>query len=134
MSSTPAEENWYSDDRATFGDRLAAAREGAGLSQKDVASRLGVKTSVIKAWEQDLKEPRANRLQMMSGLLGVSLTWLLTGEGDAPSLPEDESYVPADISELLSDIRALQGQIRQSSEKLAQIEKRLRSALQDSAL
>ncbi|WP_420860103.1 helix-turn-helix domain-containing protein [Marivivens marinus] len=134
MSSTPAEENWYSDDRATFGDRLAAAREGAGLSQKDVASRLGVKTSVIKAWEQDIKEPRANRLQMISGLLGVSLTWLLTGEGDAPSLPEHDSYVPADISELLSDIRALQGQIKQSSDKLAQIEKRLRSALQDSAL
>lgn len=134
MSSTPAEENWYSDDRATFGDRLAAAREGAGLSQKDVASRLGVKTSVIKAWEQDIKEPRANRLQMLSGLLGVSLTWLLTGEGDAPSLPEDNSYVPADISDLLSDIRALQTQIKQGADKLAQIEKRLRSALQDSAL
>ncbi|MEZ5913851.1 MAG: helix-turn-helix transcriptional regulator, partial [Paracoccaceae bacterium] len=35
-------ENWYSEEAATFGDRLAAAREAAGLSQAELAQRLGV--------------------------------------------------------------------------------------------
>ena len=31
-------EDYYSDDSATFGDRLAAAREAMGLSQSQLAS------------------------------------------------------------------------------------------------
>ena len=39
-----SENDWFSEETATFGDRLAGAREGAGLSQKDLASRVGVRT------------------------------------------------------------------------------------------
>ncbi|MBO6853010.1 MAG: helix-turn-helix transcriptional regulator [Marivivens sp.] len=125
------ETNWFSDDAATFGDRLAGAREAAGLKQSELAAQLGVKVETLIAWEHDLKEPRANRLQMLSGMLGVSLSWLLTGEGDGPSEPGDADAIPEDISTLLGEIRAVRTQIMQRTERLGQLEKRLRAALKD---
>jgi len=126
-----AEDNWYAEDAATFGDRLAAAREQAGLSQTDLAKRLGVKLGVLEAWEQDLKEPRANRLQMLSGMLNISLSWLLTGQGEGPEGPLDDEPLEADINLLLTEMRGLRSEITQSAERLAQLEKRLRKALKD---
>jgi len=122
---------WFSEDTATFGDRLAAAREAAGLSQAAFASKLGVKPVTMTSWENDLKEPRANRLQMMSGILGVSMSWLLTGAGDGPDAPDEANDLSDDVLDLLAEMRALRSQIAQSGEKLGRLEKRLRSALKD---
>lgn len=123
------DQGWFSDDTATFGDRLAAAREAAGLSQTSLAQKLGVKPATVDCWEHDTKEPRANRLQMMSGILSVSMTWLLTGAGDGPDAPEDAVELSHDVTDLLTEMRALRGQIMQSGEKLGRLEKRLRAAL-----
>lgn len=125
------DEGWFSADTATFGDRLAGAREAAGLEQKSLAGKLGVKQAVIAAWEEDLKEPRANRLQMVSGILGVSMSWLLTGEGEGPDAPEDDGPLTSDLLDLLAEMRALRSQMAQSGEKLGRLEKRLRAALKD---
>ena len=122
---------WFSADAATFGDRLAGARDAAGLDQKSLADKLGVKATTIAGWENDLKEPRANRLQMLSGIVGVSMSWLLTGEGDGPDAPGHETELSEDISDLLSEMRVLRSQIMQSGEKLGRLEKRLRAALKD---
>ena len=75
-------EQWFSNEAATFGDRLSAAREAAGLTQEDLAARLGVRMTTLQAWEDDGAEPRGNRLQMLAGMLNVSLMWLMSGEGD----------------------------------------------------
>lgn len=83
-----ANELSYSDD--TLGGRIAHAREAMGLSAAQLARRLGIKTPTLAMWESDRAEPRANRLIMLAGLLGVSPGWLLTGEGDAPAFdPKD---------------------------------------------
>jgi len=82
----------------------------------------------MAAWENDLKEPRANRLQMLSGMLNVSITWLLTGKGEGPTETET---IPTEIGEILTEMRELRVKMLKSSEKLAQLEKSLRKALQD---
>lgn len=128
---TDMQDDWFSGEATTFGDRLAGAREAAGLTQRTLASRLGVKPSVIEGWENDTKEPRANRLQMLSGILGVSLTWLLNGDGDGPDAPDDQTVLSGDLIELLAEMRLLQSQIAQSAKKLGQLEKRLRTAIKD---
>jgi transcriptional regulator with XRE-family HTH domain len=87
----------------------------------------------MTAWENDLNEPRANRLQMMSGILGVSMSWLLTGQGAGPEAPDDETALSDDVLDLLAEMRALRSQIAQSGEKLGRLEKRLRTALKDTA-
>ena len=82
-----AEIDWYSNDIATFGDRVAAGREALGLSQKQLARKLGVAAKTVDSWEHDISEPRANKLQMLAGILNVSMPWLLTGEGDGVPHP-----------------------------------------------
>lgn len=125
------DQDWFSAETATFGDRLAGAREAASLTQQGLAEKLGVKPTTIAAWENDIKEPRANRLQMVSGVLSVSMSWLLTGEGDGPDAPDNETVLTSDIVDLLAEMRVLRGQMLQSSEKLGRLEKRLRKALKD---
>ncbi|MAN10768.1 MAG: transcriptional regulator, partial [Roseobacter sp.] len=73
-------EDWYASDVATFGDRVAAARENADMTQAALAKRLGIKQSTLRGWEDDLSEPRANRLSTLAGVLGVSMMWLINGE------------------------------------------------------
>ena len=120
--------DWYSDDNATFGDKLAAAREAAQLSQKDLAVKLGVRLKTIEAWENDTAEPRANRLSIMAGILNVTLRWLLTGEGDDLSAPA-ESEPTGDVAEIMTEMRRLSGEIHRASERLGVLEKRLRKAM-----
>ncbi len=127
-----ADENWYDDDVATFGDRLAAAREAAGLSQRDLAQKIGVKTDTVRGWEDDMKEPRANRVQMLAGLLNVSLTWLLTGKGDGVPPPSDTEFPAEDTAgalALLAELRVVRAEVARSSDALARIEKRLRAVI-----
>lgn len=126
------EKNWFSDEQATFGDRLAGAREAAGLTQKELALRVGVKLETVRAWENDIKEPRANRLQMLSGILGVSLQWLLSGQGEGLSQPADFELSP-DVSEIFAELRTLRAHMAGSVERLGQLEKRLRAAVKENA-
>lgn len=81
-------EGYYSDDAATLGDRLAAARAAAGLTKTGLAAKLGVTAKLVSSWENDRSEPRANRLATLAGLLNVSVTWLLTGGGEGVSAPD----------------------------------------------
>lgn len=123
--------NWYGEGTATLGDRLCVAREAAGLTAQALAQRLGVKTSLLDAWENDRKEPRANRLQMLTGLLGVSLRWLLTGEGEGPDVDDEDTLVSDDLNALLTEMRNLRTTMVQSSIKLGQLEKQMRRAIRD---
>ena len=114
--------DWYGPETATFGDRLSAAIEKSGMTQKLVAKRLGIKLVTLKSWEQDVSEPRANRLSMLAGLLGVSVMWLLHGEGDGVEHSDKETQVPQEINDLLFEIRAVQTGLLSSADKLAKLE------------
>ncbi|MCP4315577.1 MAG: helix-turn-helix domain-containing protein [Hyphomicrobiales bacterium] len=74
-------------DYDTLGGRISRARDALDLTTSQLARRLGVKTDTVQAWESDRSEPRANRVTMLAGVLGVSPTWLLNGIGEAPSAP-----------------------------------------------
>ena len=118
----------WSETAATFGDRLAAAREAQGLSQADLARKLGLKLQTIRNWEDDRAEPRANKLQMVAGFLNVSMVWLMTGigEGGPETRSDDEAALGPTVKELLAELRELRlGQMR-AAERMASLEKRLR--------
>lgn len=125
------DEPWFTPENSTLGDRLAGAREAAGMTRAELARRMGLKLSTINKWEDDLAEPRANRLQMLSGLLGVSLTWLLTAEGDGPG-PADEP-MGDDLRNVLSEMRQVRSDLLREAERVGQLEKRLRSLLKEPA-
>lgn len=124
--------DWYSNDAATFGDRVAAGREALGMSQKQLSRRLGVALKTVENWEYDMSEPRANKLQMLAGVLNVSITWLLTGEGEGVTAP-DVANAPSQVSDILTEMRALRTQMMQSSDRLGVLEKRLREVTASAA-
>ena len=66
-----------------LGTRIQQARKAMGLSVRQLATRMSVKPSSIEKWEQGQSQPRANKLLMLAGVLGVPVLWLLDGEGEA---------------------------------------------------
>ncbi len=118
----------YSEGAATFGDRLALARESQNLTQDQLAERLGLRMQTIRNWESDRSEPRANKLQMLAGFLNVSMIWLLTGEGDGGPVVRNDGTktLPAELSALLGEIRDIRVANVKANDRLAKLEKRLR--------
>lgn len=126
MTENTETQDWYSGDHATFGDRLTAAREAQGQTQAQLAKRLGVKLRTVQGWENDTSEPRANKLQMVAGLLSVSMRWLLTGEGDGVADPASQADLAEDAETILKDMRGLRADLTRLSTELGRMEKRLR--------
>jgi len=71
--------DWYGPEMATFGDRIAGAREAANMTRSALARRLGVRKDTLASWEEDRADPRANKLSTMAGVFNVSIMWLLNG-------------------------------------------------------
>ncbi|MDG1069625.1 MAG: helix-turn-helix domain-containing protein [Sulfitobacter sp.] len=125
------DKDWYAPDAATFGDRVAAARDAAGMDQAALARRLGIRQATLRAWENDLSEPRANRLSMLAGLLNVSMMWLINGEGEGLEGQAEPSILPQDAAALLDEMRGLRMEMTQNTKHLARLEKRLRAMLME---
>ncbi|WP_173934626.1 helix-turn-helix domain-containing protein [Chelativorans sp. Marseille-P2723] len=103
----------------TLGGRISLGREAVGLSVEEAACHLGVLAETWRDWECDRDAPRANRLTMMAGLLGVSPCWLLTGAGTGPV--DRKADHSADL------LRA----VRQISEETASLNRRLKEIAED---
>lgn len=63
--------------RSEFGARLHAAREAKGLSQAQMAEKLGLVQQSYAAWERRNVALRAEQLQQLAGILGVGVDQLL---------------------------------------------------------
>jgi len=128
MTDTTTDDDigYFSEEAATFGDRVAAARHATGLTQESLSRKLGIKLKTLLAWENDVSEPRANKLQMLAGVLNVSLIWLLTGEGEGVPDPDAPGPSPeAEANDLLAELRGVHGEYRILGERLARLEKKL---------
>ena len=117
----------YSDDFATFGDRIASGREALGLTQLQLSRRIGVQEETLAAWEADRSEPRANKLQMLAGVLNTSLVWLMSGEGEGAPTDVEGEVVDAEV--LLSELRGIRAEQTRLVERAMRLEKQLRAYL-----
>ena len=107
--SVVRDETSFEDDN-TLGGRVVQARETAGLTTAQLARRLGVKSTTLQSWETDRSEPRSNRLLMLASALNVSVTWLLVGRGEGPTV---ELAAPT-----VEDMRAMLRQLRHQAQSL----------------
>ena len=63
--------------RPPFGERLHVLREAVGLSQQQVAERLGMKHSAYAWWERHPVALRADQLQKLAEVFGVTVEELV---------------------------------------------------------
>lgn len=75
----------------TINDRISSQRHKLGLSQEDLAKRIGITRVSVSKWESGLNQPKGRYLSEIASALGVSVEWLLTGKDVAPSVAADQS-------------------------------------------
>ena len=56
-----------------MGEKLKLARKAAGMSQADLAEKVGCRHKDISRWESGLHEPGALTLKKMAQVLGCSM-------------------------------------------------------------
>ncbi|SOC43825.1 phage repressor protein C with HTH and peptisase S24 domain [Rhizobium subbaraonis] len=78
----------YNTIMETIGSRIRHARKAAGMTQQALADELGIDRVNISQWESDITRPATERIPQMVQLLNISETWLFSGTGVAPTLPE----------------------------------------------
>jgi DNA-binding XRE family transcriptional regulator len=66
---------------ASFGDRVRAARESVGMTQDELARRLGITRPAVSSWEAGSTKPRLDKIDKLADLLGTTPHYLLNGDG-----------------------------------------------------
>lgn len=64
----------------SIGKRIAALRKGKGMTQEDLAGRMGVSSQAVSKWETDASCPDISLLPLLCRTLGVTSDELLTGK------------------------------------------------------
>lgn len=82
-----------------FEEKLMVLRKKAGMSQEDLADRLGVSRQAISRWELGSTLPDAPNLLKLSDLFGVSIDYLLRDDEDEVSHPLATKEVHRELTE-----------------------------------
>ena len=63
----------------TFGAKLRSARRDAGLTQKELAAKIGAKHNSVSNWENDQNKPGPDTIELLCAILGVSPNYFFNG-------------------------------------------------------
>jgi DNA-binding XRE family transcriptional regulator len=74
------------EDRGRLVRELAGQRQAAGLSQTEVAARMGTSQSAVARLESGTSDVRASTLERYAAAVGGQITWKL----DRPKEPKEE--------------------------------------------
>ncbi|ASA20899.1 helix-turn-helix domain-containing protein [Paenibacillus donghaensis] len=74
-----------------FKERLISLRESTGLSQYEVAEKLGIKRPRYNAWEQGISKPRTDMVNKIATFFDVNPNYLLGFDSEIPdwATPKD---------------------------------------------
>jgi transcriptional regulator with XRE-family HTH domain len=113
-----------STPQESMGERIASARLARGLSEDQVAKRVGVKLSTFNHWESNRSEPRPSKLQILSGVLNVPVLWLLAGQEMTHTM--DYSVSTAETAILTNKLDQLLQLNQQTSKLIFELESEVR--------
>lgn len=80
-------------DNQRIGALIAATRKERGLTQKELGQRLHVSDRAVSKWERGLNLPDAALFEPLCRELGITITELLRGEREEPTIPALEQVV-----------------------------------------
>ena len=75
----------------TLREKLIVSRNKAGLSQMELADRLGVSRQAVSRWESGDTTPTMDKLKSLAKLYGVSLDWLCSDAADRDPPPKQQN-------------------------------------------
>lgn len=67
-----------------FNEKIFQCRKQMGLSQEELAERIGVSRQAVSKWELGTAQPELDKLKLLAKTFGVSTDWLLDDAQDAP--------------------------------------------------
>jgi flagellar biosynthesis component FlhA len=73
----------------TFGKRLVTARKEMGLTQEELATRLGVTPQAVSKWERGSGYPDIEMLYYLCDILACSSDYLISRESNGTKITED---------------------------------------------
>lgn len=76
----------------TFGEKLQALRQSAGMSQDALAERLDVSRQAVSRWERDETMPETDKVVVLADIFGVTTDYLLRPQ--AAEQPSAEEHLP----------------------------------------
>lgn len=78
----------------SFVKKMIELRKQNGLSQQDLADRLGVSRQAISRWETGAVQPLADSVKSLAQVFQVSTDYLLNDDLDTPTLPSAYADTP----------------------------------------
>ena len=99
-------------DRKKFGDRIRQLRIQNEYTQKELAEKLGIGTSLLDDLEAGKKECPVEVVVRYSDILGVTIDMLVLGKEHETSLSE------ADRSQLIDKITTVLAELEEFKERL----------------
>lgn len=93
----------------SIGNRISKYRKEKGLTQEELAAKLGVSSQAVSKWENDASCPDISLLPQLCRILGVSVDELLTGERNEVKLVPLEKRKSLDELTLRIKVNSAQG-------------------------
>ena len=78
----------------SFAKKMIELRKQQGLSQQDLADRLGVSRQAISRWETGAVQPLADSVKSLAQVFQVSTDYLLNDDLDTPTPPPTAQPAP----------------------------------------
>src|SRR5829696_2932906 len=104
----PRQKSTHVDDPRAVGERLRAAREAAGLSQRQLAFP-GCSPAYISRIEAGARIPSLQLLRELGRRLGVTEDHLATGAERTPAAARAQALVEAEVALRLDDLDLAEG-------------------------
>lgn len=127
-TQTSASTGFY--EKMSIAARLRSVLDKKGLSIKEASDLVGIPYRTLQNYLLDEREPNAKALSAIRTHLGISVDWLLTGEGSMTGVPAQQVQTgapPADPQEeaILELFRSLGEAGRREIQIAAEEKKRL---------
>ncbi|MDO4492275.1 MAG: helix-turn-helix transcriptional regulator [Clostridia bacterium] len=69
--------------KETFGEMIAKLRKDNGMTQAELADKMGVTDKAVSKWERDLSMPDTASLPRLAEIFGISVDELMEGKSAA---------------------------------------------------
>ncbi|MEN9612278.1 MAG: Helix-turn-helix domain [Bacteroidota bacterium] len=105
-------------------ERLRQAREALGITQKEMAKKVGVVTSAYGHIESTESAAFSSKLMLVIAELGISINWIITGKGEMfltdRLAAEPESDLTGELEERIRRIKIDVSDIEDTVRRLIQ--------------